>query len=472
VHARILVVLLGLVGLVLSTTPAGAGGGRTLVVDDDRAQCRNAGFTTIQAAVAAATAGDRIRVCPGVYAATTVDKPLRLEGSTSRLGSKRCLDRGRGEDPTQDSIVNGAAGAPAFRVGANDVEIRGFTIQNTTNDAGISVPGTFSGTRIRDNVIQENTFGVYLNSSGARTSKIERNCVRDNNKPGSSAGNGVYSDQGVRGAEIERNTFTGHTNAAIVFVGPAGAQERLKIERNELQDDAPIILAKVTRSEIERNSSVGSEGSGIFFGGGVTDVSVKKNEIRDCAFTGINLRTDPANFGTAVVNSANTIEDNRVVGCGDAGIRLRDGATRNLVRDNRVSRNGTDFDGDGIGLENADDNVVRGNKSDDNRRDGLRADSASSGNRIEKNRLSGNREHDCHDDSTGSGTAGTANTWRDNRGATENRSGLCRDKAVRKVKGDDDDDDDDAKDKKRKKKDKKHKDKKDKDHDNDEDDDE
>lgn len=63
-------------------------------------------------------------------------------------------------DPTQDSIVNGAAGAPAFRVAANDVEIRGFTIQNTTNDAGISIPSTFSGTRIHKNLIQENTSGV------------------------------------------------------------------------------------------------------------------------------------------------------------------------------------------------------------------------------------------------------------------------------------------------------------------------
>jgi parallel beta-helix repeat protein len=442
-------VLLGLVGLALSTTPAGAGGGRTLVVDDDRAQCRNAGFTTIQAAVAAATPGDRIRVCPGVYSATTVDKALRLEGATTRLGVKRCVDRARGEDPTQDSIVNGAAGAPAFRVAANDVEIRGFTIQNTTNDAGVSVPSTFSGTRVHRNLIQENTFGVYLNSSGARESNVARNCFRDNNKPGSAAGNGIYSDQGVRRADIERNTFTGHTNAAIIFVGPAGSQERLTIERNELREDAPIILAKVRRSEIERNSSIDSRGSGIFFGGGVTDVQVKKNTVRDCAFTGINLRTDPANYATSVVNSANTIEDNRVVSCGDAGIRLREGATRNVVRDNRVTGNGTGVEGDGIGLEDADDNVVHGNKSDDNRRDGIRADSASAGNRIAQNRMSGNREHDCHDDSTGSGTAGTANAWNANQGATENRAGLCRQKTK---PGDDEDDDD--KDRKRKKKDK------------------
>jgi parallel beta-helix repeat protein len=458
VRSRILQLslLLTAVALALGTTPAGAGGGRTLVVDDDRAQCRNAAFTSIQAAVAAASPGDKIRVCPGVYGATTVDKPLRLDGSTAHLGSKRCLDRARGEDPSRDSIVNGAAGAPAFRVAANDVEIRRFTIQNTTNDAGVSVPSTFSGTRIHHNLIQENTFGVYLNSSGARASKVERNCLRDNNKPGSAAGNGIYSDQGVRRAEIERNTFTGHTNAAIIFVGPPGTQADLRIEHNTLLQDAPIILAKVTDSEVEHNSSAESKGSGIFFGGDVTDVRVKANKIRDCAFTGINLRTDAATFGTTVQNSANVVEENHVVSCGESGIRLRDGATRNLVRNNRVSENGTGAEGDGIGLENADDNVVRGNKSDENRRDGLRADAASTGNRIVGNRMNRNREHDCHDDSTGSGTAGTANAWSGNQGATESRPGLCREKAVRKVKHDDDEDDD-GRDKKRKKKHKKHK---------------
>ena len=39
----------------------------TLVVDDDKVQCPDAGFTSIQAAVNAANSGDRINVCPGTY---------------------------------------------------------------------------------------------------------------------------------------------------------------------------------------------------------------------------------------------------------------------------------------------------------------------------------------------------------------------------------------------------------------------
>jgi len=33
---------------------------------------------------------------------------------------------------------------------------------------------------------------------------------------------------------------------------------------------------------------------------------------------------------------------------------------------------------------------------------------------------------DCYDDTTGTGTAGTANTWFRNNGETENRPGLCK----------------------------------------------
>ena len=41
-----------------------------------------------------------------------------------------------------------------------------------------------------------------------------------------------------------------------------------------------------------------------------------------------------------------------------------------------------------------------------------------------------NVTHDCHDDSAGSGTAGTANTWTNDEGSTENRAGLCNSAVV------------------------------------------
>src|SRR5262245_55236633 len=54
----------------------------TLLVDDDRAQFRNAPFTTISAAVAAASPGDTIKVAPGLYQESVlVNKTLTLLGA-------------------------------------------------------------------------------------------------------------------------------------------------------------------------------------------------------------------------------------------------------------------------------------------------------------------------------------------------------------------------------------------------------
>jgi hypothetical protein len=67
--------------------------------------------------------------------------------------------------------------------------------------------------------------------------------------------------------------------------------------------------------------------------------------------------------------------------------------------------------------------------------DGIYMGTDTANNRIEDNFLRGNEEHDCHDDSIGGGTAGSANFWNDNDGETENRPGLCEG-----AHGDDDDD--------------------------------
>jgi parallel beta-helix repeat protein len=404
-----------------------------LVVDDDKAQCPNAQYTTIQAAVAAASPGDTIKVCPGTYSSTTVDKAgLKLKGATGGVGAKRCLDATTGVDPATDSIVNGGAGAPGFRVAADDVRIAGFTIQGASNDAGVSVPNTVSGTTIAKNLIQKNTMGVFLNSNGAHTSTVDHNCVRDNNVAGSGEGNGVYSDAGLKDARISHNVFTAQTNASVILVGHAATQSNIAVEKNSSMKDAPFIFVNLTDSKVRNNASSQSAGSGIFFGGGSSDVLVSGNRIENCAFTGINIRFDPANYNVTSNNTALTISGNRVTGCGDAGIRLRDGASGNVVRGNRTVENGTGTTtvGDGIGLEGATNNRVEDNRSERNLRDGLRADATSTGNQIANDRMLGNKEHDCHDDSHGAGTAGTANQWVNDHGVTQTPPGICTPKGA------------------------------------------
>ena len=97
------------------------------------------------------------------------------------------------------------------------------------------------------------------------------------------------------------------------------------------------------------------------------------------------------------------------------------------MRSNDVTNNR----GSGITLFGADSNLLKTNHVENNgtdlgdTTDGIRVDGASTSNQILENHMDNNVTHDCHDDSTGPGTGGTANTWTNDQGSTENRPGLC-----------------------------------------------
>ena len=54
---------------------------------------------------------------------------------------------------------------------------------------------------------------------------------------------------------------------------------------NRLQNDAAMIFINTHDSKITNNVSIGSNGSGIFFGGNVRNVEVSQNVLRNGAFT-------------------------------------------------------------------------------------------------------------------------------------------------------------------------------------------
>ncbi|SCK52488.1 hypothetical protein [Streptomyces sp. WMMB 322] len=98
-----------------------------IVVGTQSPTCSNPQFSTIQAAVTAATAGDTIRVCAGTYnEAVTVTKSLVFRGAKAGVDA-----RGGRTNPAQESIVQpGASTGFTVASGVSDVTIDGFTIQN------------------------------------------------------------------------------------------------------------------------------------------------------------------------------------------------------------------------------------------------------------------------------------------------------------------------------------------------------
>jgi len=452
----------------------------TLLVDDDGVQKPNAQFTSINAAILAANPGDTIKVFPGTYnESVLVNKSVALLGVHSGSAVERAGMKS--DDPTKDAIiVPTGAGTDGFDVSADKVQIRGFTIENT--DSGVTTVGidqqaTVSGGHYVNNLIEGHTFGMYLNSStipGKPQTVVRDNAFVNNNATGGSSGDGIYSDQGARNILIEDNFFTDDSSAAVVFAGTAGTQSQIIIQGNNLFNDSSIALINVEGARVANNHSDGANGSAIFLDG-VSDVHVVNNRLtgQEGSTVGIHVTQDSAatqpsfnnvirgndisdfrrtgSFGILLDSGAmdNLVESNVVSG-NSAGIGLENSmsntvqdntanhnflvgikletSTNNIVRDNRTRHNDLGRiianDGKGIALLNSDGNVISGNQSTGNAIDGVFVDSGSANNSIHNNTLLNNGFDDEHDQSTGSGTAGTANTWAHNRHHTASPAGL------------------------------------------------
>ncbi len=198
--------------------------GTTAVVDDDgqgtAADCNAPApaHSTINAAIAAAAAGDTIKVCPGSYNEdVNVNKSLKIEGSGAAV----------------TTVVGqiGGSEVSTFQVTAPNVEISGFTITrngNTVaqwgsangggptdpNTIGIGVNGqSFFGLKLHDNIITGNRNGVDINNSNGH---IIRNNVIDNNRTGV-----IFRNQ-TDSVIFEENQVTNNWTLGVLFLDASG----------------------------------------------------------------------------------------------------------------------------------------------------------------------------------------------------------------------------------------------------------
>ena len=119
------------------------------------------GYSSISEALEDAAPGDEIRVAPGKY-----HENLVVEQSVILIGEGKAHVVGLGE-------------GDVVRVMADDVEMRGFSVSGSGNDmlvsdAGIKIYGARS--RIVDNTIYDNLFGVYLR--GCTEALVSNNRIR------------------------------------------------------------------------------------------------------------------------------------------------------------------------------------------------------------------------------------------------------------------------------------------------------
>lgn len=377
---------------------------RTLVVNNDSAECPQAEFKSIQAAVDAAQPGDKILVCPGIYtepgslqAAVVVNKPdLRIEsqagpGKVVLQSATPVQEIGFHLLHTNGVLLQGFT-VQGFR--ASNIRIengRGNTLRKNISTlltgpmVGPRAPASIEVLDSSANVVEENT--AYSNCS--------RFCHGI-----SIAGTGS-TDNIVRNNEAFLNGFTGlQTNAS----GPRNA-----LFGNRSHSNAVGI-----------RNILGSHGNVIENNYVFANVVPSSTGVVGGIIVGASTRV--------------TVRNNRSESNAAFGIRIQNGSTDNLIEKNEVVQN----DQDGIRLDSCTPavppvctlvtaNTVQLNLIRRNGRSGIRVDDQSAaGNLIERNVIRESGEHDAHDVSVGPGTGGTANFWIENKCETENRPELCK----------------------------------------------
>jgi parallel beta-helix repeat protein len=406
-------------------------------------------FHTIQSAVNAAKPGDTIDVAAGTYNETVlITKTLTLLGAQAGVNPITGLR----SNPANESTVDGqiAVGSTA------NVRVDGFSL----NDPGsiplsderthadtiannIILPGAFDGASLEgdsttfiDNRIENAVFdGIQVagSTSASLNDTIQGNEIFGSQQDGilllkahgaviggtsPGAGNSVSGSQSA-GLDVEQSTNVNAANNLLVTNGIGvnftnssfNLLQQNTVEFNRLEgidvtgDQGDVIL----KNTVLGNATSGLQASGILLFNVSGAEAVENNSVLQNHSNGIAVDSTSA---AGVKVTGNTVKGN-----GGDGIGLNTTSNITLAA-NTLSGNAV-----GIHLVGSSSNKFIGNVAENNKGDGILVDAKSAGNIFKDNTALNNGVFDAEDDSTGTGTAGTANFWTGNVEKKDNRGG-------------------------------------------------
>lgn len=391
------------------------------VVDDDRAQCPGAAYSTIQAAVDTAVAGDIVRVCPGTYAEhVTVRTPIRLLGQPDAVDAYDCFaDDPAPVDPAVQAILRPPDDGldDLLTLEAGGTRVSGLVLQDTLGSyadslalAAVRTATTGSGYRIDHNLIRNSELGVDLSSDGGIKTRVDHNCLRDNRWA-------VAGQQGgFSNGRIDHNqTFRSQVHAYEFGWTPAAMRSVLVDSNRSRQDATAFRLENTSAITVAGNTVESPSTYAVESLGGNSRTVLSGNRITGGLAGIVFTSPDPATaeHPRLPVSDAAVVEGNTVSGQAASGIvfvfqPIPAGIVHGAVVEGNVA---TGNGGSGISVNaGATEVVVRGNTARENTT-GLRAGPGSTGVSFTANTASGNRGYDAYD-------AGTGNSWTANRCAT------------------------------------------------------
>jgi hypothetical protein len=374
-------------------------------------------YATINLAVAAADPGDIVLVGKGTYNETvTIDKRIRV------LGAQHGVDaRKRPTSSLKESIVDGTGtGTSTIIITGQNVVFDGFTVQGGVagNATGIDVKGGASpghGARILNNIVQDNTTGISLNSEGfapVMRVVIEHNLIKRNNSGDPLiAGDGIFTSAATD-VVVDSNKFLRNGR---ISMGINNSEDWSVTNNTSNLEGAFVIMTgtmdtlishnRITNLDFNTLSDPAAVAAGINLGNDNDYITISDNSITDAS--GGNHRGIQFGGYGSTANTNLTVKYNRIAQMPNHGIVAEDGMlTDSILIGNRLLGSGMD----GIRL---DDNA-------------LTVLAENTDNYLNRNVSTGSGGRDCRDNTVGSETAGTENVWFKNTGGTSTPAGLCK----------------------------------------------
>lgn len=289
----------------------------------------NALYDNINDAIANTNVGGTVNVLEGTY-----NELVSINKSVTVAGAQAGVDA-RTRSAVPESIVSNASGA--FQITENNVTIDGFTIRDVSTGlgSGVHTNPAIAGYHILNNIITNNSIGIYANSNGA--AEIRQNLITANNTDGPSGGTGIYSES-TASLTIDNNELSNHTiNSAVTFGAlSTTSHTNLTFTNNFIHDNIGGIFALSISGGLFQGNTISNNTSGtaLTFGGSNTGIDVLYNNLSGNA-RGLRI----ADFGYLGVTPNSDIEahfndfsGNSQYGAGisNEGMGLTDGYTGTL----------------------------------------------------------------------------------------------------------------------------------------------
>ena len=292
-----------------------------------------------------------------------------------------------------------------------------YTEQVTVSTSGVKLVGVGSQTAVIKAPASMTAPDAIVLFDGAITGDSIKNFTVTGPLP-----DGIFCGSDGWGVKVQGGATAAITNNHITKVWSGdptlrGCQQGLAIGVGR-NSTGQIGHATITGNTIDQYQK-----GGIYVDGAGSSATVKSNIV-----TGVGTTPDIAQNGIQISrNAVGNVSLNTVTGNSYADLNVAASAGILLFGANgatKVLTNTTSGNDANIWLSNQVGMLVKDNSADGGSW-GLVADPDALNNRFLSNTASGNSANDCEDDSTGSGTAGTGNTWRGNTGTTASPAGIC-----------------------------------------------